>query len=69
LIEQYELEVQQEDKTWKTQVFYGQLEEILVCKLPKDKFWNFMSGKSRLLAVIEFLSILKGLTLLHSLTF
>ncbi|KAJ6610880.1 hypothetical protein B0H10DRAFT_1810885, partial [Mycena sp. CBHHK59/15] len=37
---------------WATQVFYSRLEEILVCRLLEDKFWEYMSGKTWILAVI-----------------
>lgn len=41
------------DKTqWVLQIFYGQLEQILVCDLPKDAMWGGFSGQPRLLAVI-----------------
>ena len=50
--QQYELEVLRDD-SWIRQIFYGRLEEILVCQLPKDNsFWSFFSGQTRLLAVI-----------------
>ncbi|KAJ7247743.1 hypothetical protein C8J57DRAFT_1240684 [Mycena rebaudengoi] len=36
-----------------TQLFYGQLQEILVCKIPDNKkFWKHLSGSTCLLAVI-----------------
>ncbi|KAJ7457314.1 hypothetical protein FB451DRAFT_1142567 [Mycena latifolia] len=38
--------------TWVTQLFYGRLEQILVCALPKDHIFGGFSGKTRLLAVI-----------------
>ncbi|KAJ7687259.1 hypothetical protein B0H17DRAFT_939592, partial [Mycena rosella] len=41
-----------EDDAWIPRVFYGRLEEILVCKLPEDPFWVYMSDTTRLLAVI-----------------
>ncbi|KAF7374016.1 hypothetical protein MSAN_00282000 [Mycena sanguinolenta] len=47
----YELNVRQDD-SWIPRIFYGQLQEILVCQLPKDDFWSEMSGRTRLLAVI-----------------
>lgn len=49
---QYELQVEADDGCWIPKVFYGRLEEILVCKLPKDSIWGYMSGKTRLLSVI-----------------
>jgi len=52
---QYEIEVKDRGHpgTWVPTVCYGQLKEILVCKLPSDrKFWGKFSGKVRLLAVI-----------------
>ncbi|KAJ7756200.1 hypothetical protein B0H16DRAFT_1314957 [Mycena metata] len=33
-------------------VFYGRLEEILVCKLSTNKIWSNLAGKTRLLAVL-----------------
>ncbi|KAJ6457509.1 hypothetical protein C8R47DRAFT_995638, partial [Mycena vitilis] len=48
----YELQVQNDDDDWIPKIFYGRLEEILVCQLPKDKLWGSMSGGTRLLAVI-----------------
>ncbi|KAJ7671304.1 hypothetical protein DFH06DRAFT_980291, partial [Mycena polygramma] len=48
----YELHVQNDDNDWIPKIFYGRLEEILVCQLPKDKLWGSMSGGTRLLAVI-----------------
>ncbi|KAJ7715405.1 hypothetical protein B0H16DRAFT_1339938, partial [Mycena metata] len=38
---------------WRTQIFYGQLERILECVLPKEKKLGIVSGKRRLLAVIS----------------
>ncbi|KAJ6574382.1 hypothetical protein B0H19DRAFT_845001, partial [Mycena capillaripes] len=35
-----------------TQVFYGRLERILVCQLPKGRVWGAFSGQCRLLAVL-----------------
>lgn len=37
---------------WQSQIFYGQLERILVCELPKKTILRTLSGKKRLLAVI-----------------
>ncbi|KAJ7667305.1 hypothetical protein B0H17DRAFT_950463 [Mycena rosella] len=48
----YEIQVQDEDDAWIPRVFYGRLEEILVCKLPEDPFWAYMSDTTCLLAVI-----------------
>ncbi|KAJ7707244.1 hypothetical protein B0H16DRAFT_1345302, partial [Mycena metata] len=38
---------------WRTQIFYGQLERILECVLPKEQTLGIVSGKRRLLAVIH----------------
>ncbi|KAJ7466345.1 hypothetical protein FB451DRAFT_1561112 [Mycena latifolia] len=56
----YELQVKQrsqrlghsDETTWVTQLFYGRLEQILVCALSKDNIFGGFSGKTRLLAVI-----------------
>ncbi|KAJ7777637.1 hypothetical protein DFH07DRAFT_911583 [Mycena maculata] len=50
----YELQVPdpEHDDGWRAEIFYGSLEEILVCDLPQDGFWGTMSGTKRLLAVI-----------------
>ncbi|KAJ7721397.1 hypothetical protein B0H16DRAFT_1335362, partial [Mycena metata] len=38
---------------WVPRIFYGELDEILVCKLPGDrKFWRHFAGQVRLLADI-----------------
>ncbi|KAJ7443299.1 hypothetical protein FB451DRAFT_1057037 [Mycena latifolia] len=48
----YELQVKAHDDTWITRVFYGRLEEILVCELPDDPLWLDMAATTRLLVVI-----------------
>ncbi|KAJ7477663.1 hypothetical protein FB451DRAFT_1032869 [Mycena latifolia] len=48
----YELQVKAHDDTWITRVFYGRLEEILVCELLDDPLWLDMAATTRLLAVI-----------------
>ncbi|KAJ7029534.1 hypothetical protein C8F04DRAFT_962737 [Mycena alexandri] len=48
----YELQVQEDMGAWTNKVFYGRLEEILVCKLSTNKIWSNLAGKTRLLAVI-----------------
>jgi hypothetical protein len=42
----------QKKKEWVPQLFYGRLEQILVCELPPGKLWRAFSGQTRLLAVI-----------------
>ncbi|KAJ7808167.1 hypothetical protein B0H14DRAFT_3482564 [Mycena olivaceomarginata] len=44
-------ELWQENK-WILKLFYGRLEEILVCELPEGSLWGGFSGQVRLLAVI-----------------
>ncbi|KAJ7621835.1 hypothetical protein B0H17DRAFT_1290387 [Mycena rosella] len=56
----YELQVQERTRRlghpietrWVPQIFYGRLEQILVCDVPKGELWGGFSGKTRLLAVI-----------------
>ncbi|KAJ7027107.1 hypothetical protein C8F04DRAFT_965593, partial [Mycena alexandri] len=50
----YEIQVRRNQADeWHSQIFYGQLEQILDCVLPKDKTLGIVSGKRRLLAVIH----------------
>ncbi|KAJ7743164.1 hypothetical protein B0H16DRAFT_1322794 [Mycena metata] len=44
--------VREDTGAWTNKVFYGRLEEILVCKLSTNKIWANLVGKTRLLAVI-----------------
>ncbi|KAJ7124120.1 hypothetical protein C8R43DRAFT_1147581, partial [Mycena crocata] len=37
---------------WSTQLCYGRLEQVLVCKVPKGKKWRGFADQTRLLAVI-----------------
>lgn len=37
---------------WQPQIFYGRLEQILVCDLPRKAILDTLSGQQRLLAVI-----------------
>ncbi|KAJ7450205.1 hypothetical protein FB451DRAFT_1146475 [Mycena latifolia] len=50
----YEIQVPHdpEENTWVSEIFYGRIEEILVCNLPKEEFWGSLSDTTRLLAVI-----------------
>ncbi|KAF7372603.1 hypothetical protein MVEN_00123200 [Mycena venus] len=51
----YECEVKDKSHrgAWLPTIFYGQLDEILVCKLPPNrKLWGQLAGKLRLLAII-----------------
>lgn len=36
----------------KTTVFYGQLQKILVCELPDDDIFQYLKGKTCLLALV-----------------
>ncbi|KAJ6521516.1 hypothetical protein B0H19DRAFT_973959, partial [Mycena capillaripes] len=37
---------------WKSRIFYGRLERILVCVVPPNKRFMSIAGKTRLLAVV-----------------
>lgn len=52
-LEQYEIQIKKSG-TWVAQTCYGQLTEILVCKIPNNNhnLWGKLTGSLRLLAVI-----------------
>ncbi|KAJ6564123.1 hypothetical protein B0H19DRAFT_878540, partial [Mycena capillaripes] len=37
---------------WKSRIFYGRLERILLCVLPSNKRFGSIAGQTRLLAVV-----------------
>ncbi|KAK6984562.1 hypothetical protein R3P38DRAFT_2575789 [Favolaschia claudopus] len=45
--------VREDDNRWIPQVFYGEIQEILVCELPDRRAFGDLAGKTRLLAVIQ----------------
>ncbi|KAJ7025864.1 hypothetical protein C8F04DRAFT_957060, partial [Mycena alexandri] len=46
--------------SWQVQIFYGRLECILVCDLPRAAVFDSLAGKRRLLAVITPCKNTKG---------